>query len=414
MEEANVDNENPENEARDDDGITAKKKSATTKIEICFTTLNIHGGNDVEAQVLYEYFAAFPRPVGVLALQECPRTILQWQFPPGKNLWSSLDLRYCHYAGADYMGNLLLSRYPFTEEGAESVYLEAGCTSSQRKTAEMRSAAVAKIRLSPNAEIRIAATHLDHRFEQSRLMQLDFLLGSAFPADVEQPPRRCFDVLLGDLNALKKKDYSSEDLKEIAEVRARSSWESPRFEVTDLLQKSGWKDSILGSTTRTISSSNQQQRLQEANSNTKYQEKMEGSGTSSLLVSQPPRWSLHRGGGVQGTAGHYETRIDYIWFRETPMTPSARATTEPKASTTTASVDRPPLNKKRAREVRCKNSDCTPVQVLGTKYNSKHPSIVAKDYEVFQPKRRFEKNVFTDHACVTCVLGFDIEEENSE
>ena len=73
-----------------------------------------------------------------------------------------------------------------------------------------------------------AVTHLDHLNEDVRLQQLKLF----------NPVAKNIDVLMGDMNALTREDYSEEYYQtKIVDVRQRSSWESARFDLAEVLTK---------------------------------------------------------------------------------------------------------------------------------------------------------------------------------
>ena len=78
-----------------------------------------------------------------------------------------------------------------------------------------------------------AVTHLDHMNEDARLAQMNYF----------QPN---IDILMGDMNALTKDDYSEEYYqKKVVDVREKSLWEKPRFDLTDLITRQwGYQDAF--------------------------------------------------------------------------------------------------------------------------------------------------------------------------
>jgi endonuclease/exonuclease/phosphatase family metal-dependent hydrolase len=73
-----------------------------------------------------------------------------------------------------------------------------------------------------------AVTHLDHMNEDARLEQIRYF----------KPHRQDIDILMGDMNALTRDDYSENYYTNIvAGKREKSGWEKPRFDLTDLITK---------------------------------------------------------------------------------------------------------------------------------------------------------------------------------
>ena len=73
-----------------------------------------------------------------------------------------------------------------------------------------------------------AVTHLDHLDENDRLHQIREF----------DPPGQNIDILMGDMNALTRDDYSDDYYqKNIVQVREKSDWERPEFDVTRLITR---------------------------------------------------------------------------------------------------------------------------------------------------------------------------------
>ena len=71
-----------------------------------------------------------------------------------------------------------------------------------------------------------AVTHLDHFNEDNRLEQIKEL----------KPHEKNIDVLMGDMNALTRDDYSDLYYRDaVVGVRENHRWEKPRFELTSLI-----------------------------------------------------------------------------------------------------------------------------------------------------------------------------------
>ena len=100
-------------------------------------------------------------------------------------------------------------------------------------------AIVATIKHPSGQDIQVVCLYLDYLTEDRRLKQLSALL-SALPKKREGSTRG--RLLLGDLNSLNVGDYKAEPLSEIRRVREENNWEAPRNEVTESLQRDGWRD----------------------------------------------------------------------------------------------------------------------------------------------------------------------------
>ncbi|CAF1151144.1 unnamed protein product [Rotaria sp. Silwood1] len=83
---------------------------------------------------------------------------------------------------------------------------------------------------------RFAVTHLDHLNEDDRLMQIKEF----------SPHSHNINVLVGDMNALTRNDYSDKYFHEIVTgKREKAGWEMPRFELTQLLTDTwGFQDAF--------------------------------------------------------------------------------------------------------------------------------------------------------------------------
>jgi exonuclease III len=72
-----------------------------------------------------------------------------------------------------------------------------------------------------------AVTHLDHLDEDNRLKQIKEF----------NPYQLNIDILMGDINALTRDDYSQFYYRDIvAGKRQQSGWEKPRFDLTKLIR----------------------------------------------------------------------------------------------------------------------------------------------------------------------------------
>ncbi|CAF0741698.1 unnamed protein product [Adineta ricciae] len=79
--------------------------------------------------------------------------------------------------------------------------------------------------------MKFALTHLDHRNEDDRLRQIQKF----------RPHEDNIDILIGDLNALTREDYSNSYYRDIVlGKREKADWERPRFDLTELITKQ-WK-----------------------------------------------------------------------------------------------------------------------------------------------------------------------------
>ena len=120
----------------------------------------------------------------------------------------------------DYFGNGIASRYPIRSY------------SNQRSTFFCRSGTRSLLHCCLDGDHSFikdrifGVTHLDPHDEDDRLKQInEFNLHS-----------QNIDILMGDMNALTREDYSDEYFKKnIFEKREKSAWEKPRFDLTKLI-----------------------------------------------------------------------------------------------------------------------------------------------------------------------------------
>jgi endonuclease/exonuclease/phosphatase family metal-dependent hydrolase len=85
-------------------------------------------------------------------------------------------------------------------------------------------------------KLTFAVTHLDHIDENNRLKQIDEF----------SPQKKAIDILMGDMNALTREDYSDHYYqKNVLETRQASYWEKPRFDLTKLITDEwGYQDAF--------------------------------------------------------------------------------------------------------------------------------------------------------------------------
>ena len=191
-------------------------------------TLNVHSflRTPCESNIAGLAALLLPYDLDLIAIQEIPRQ-QEW-----KKFCSQLSLPHFIYgkASGDFLANGIASRYPISFHSNEQ--------SSSTITYEQRS--LLQCRLDgdhPFIQNRtFAVTHLDHLNEDHRLKQIKQF----------NPIEHQIDVLLGDMNALTRTDYSDQYYHEqILSVRRRSFWEKPQFDLTKLLTEEwGYQDAF--------------------------------------------------------------------------------------------------------------------------------------------------------------------------
>jgi endonuclease/exonuclease/phosphatase family metal-dependent hydrolase len=129
-----------------------------------------------------------------------------------------------------YHGNGIASHYPI------------GSSSSQRQCFSCPGGTRSLLQCSldgdhPFIQNRLfAVTHLDHLDENNRLKQIKEF----------RPHKKNIDILLGDMNALTREDYSDHYYRHIVlEKREESRWEKPHFDLTKLIRDEwGYQDAF--------------------------------------------------------------------------------------------------------------------------------------------------------------------------
>jgi len=134
------------------------------------------------------------------------------------NFCQNLSFKYSIFGGnyEKTHGNGIASRYPITFQLHQS-------TNFTRSILQCRLGGdhpFVKDRL-------FGVTHLDHMNEDDRLKQIEYF----------KPHEENIDILMGDMNALTRDDYSEFYYRDIvAGKREKSGWEKPRFDLTKLIR----------------------------------------------------------------------------------------------------------------------------------------------------------------------------------
>lgn len=121
------------------------------------------------------------------------------------------------YAPADYWGNGIISLH--------HVVMSGGVVDLTLST-EHRSAAVAVLELKSGGTLQVVATHLEVSDESARLEQIEIL---------DQQIGLSESLLVGDLNALNRRDYDKARLERLLEVRHQGGRHPPRWDALDCL-----------------------------------------------------------------------------------------------------------------------------------------------------------------------------------
>ncbi|CAF0992001.1 unnamed protein product [Rotaria magnacalcarata] len=143
-----------------------------------------------------------------------------------RRLCRDLSLPHLIYGDCErhHFGVGIASRYPIIS------------SSNQETTASYQGGHRSLLRCVLNGDHRFltdrifAVTHLDYLDENDRLHQIKEF----------NPPEQNIDILMGDMNALTREDYSDDYYQHrVVDVRKQAAWESPRFELTNLI-KNEW------------------------------------------------------------------------------------------------------------------------------------------------------------------------------
>ena len=171
-------------------------------------------------------------------------------------------MSYVHFFGhvRGRYGNALLSRYPLRVrnevhlDGGSEIVFPAGTVKLNDDVAQpgeihkiVRGLLLADIELPATPGkvrprlLELAVTHLDHMDVRQRRTQLEHVVRAMQREDDEAQP--CASIVLGDLNALTRADYSDARWAEL-EARARANaWQLPTAgDDLDVLRAAGFRD----------------------------------------------------------------------------------------------------------------------------------------------------------------------------
>jgi len=189
-------------------GLTNNQDS---RKEVRIATYNVHVGSFKFQEILS---LVLETKVDVIGLQEVSQGTFQ-------NLQKALKMEGA-WAAAPWQGNGILSCFNIID--------------SRRVVMEDRTAIVCDLEITSQKTLRVVSTHLCHLKEERRIAQMNLLL-----SDVTPP-----FVLMGDMNALNRMDYTDSEWKEI--IYMRRHWEYPESELlSNLLGEWGFIDSMVES-----------------------------------------------------------------------------------------------------------------------------------------------------------------------
>lgn len=184
-------------------------------------TLNVHMWTDASGRANVDQLIEFLSGLrcDAVALQEVLR-----DGPQLERLAGALGMHHA-LAASSWLGNALLSPHPL--DAVETVDITHGAE-------EGRCAVLATVR-APEGSLDVGATHLDPRYEVTRVGELGRLLAALARRDEAH-------AVMGDFNAIRPADYGPAGLAAIAEVRARHEREAPRGEAVARMDAAGYVD----------------------------------------------------------------------------------------------------------------------------------------------------------------------------
>jgi endonuclease/exonuclease/phosphatase family metal-dependent hydrolase len=256
------------------------------------------GNSSVEAVV--ERLRPF-MPISILALNE----VDSQQQPNGlSRLSSALGLEHVEFFGharGGVYGNAILASTALTE--CERHLLDGGTVvldKAQREHRIVRGLLSASTVLD-GVPVGVAVTHLDHMSEGERSIQAHHLLRALSKGgddDTGQQPPVAHQLLLGDMNALARGDYTAEEWAAHEAHNASQGWGTPVDASADgnslsLLLEAGFTDCV--------------------------RQQLGGEGGDSTPRWRLPPWSAH----VHASGPRY--RIDYVLSRATGATGTTAA-----------------------------------------------------------------------------------------
>ncbi|KAL0476656.1 hypothetical protein AKO1_006190 [Acrasis kona] len=192
-------------------------------------TLNIHMWGDVKNKDNVERLIEFIRPfdLDLIAIQEVMNIKNKL-----KTLADGIGMPYVAFGEgcSDRFGNAIISKHPFAEETNQI---------STFKEAEERAMLSVKLDskhpfIQDNKDVQFHSIHLDHSREEYRMAQLIDIFSQTTPSSK--------DFIMGDFNALDETDYSEDYFNQIAAVRRKGHWESPKSEVTSFMKNEKYID----------------------------------------------------------------------------------------------------------------------------------------------------------------------------
>ena len=96
--------------------------------------------------------------------------------------------------------------------------------------------------------VRVSVTHLDHMNEEERRIQLSHIVEILHrDRDEAVGGYSDADLLVGDMNALTRQDYSDTQWRALEEVHRANGWSAPVFGCLDILTQHSFVDCLLAS-----------------------------------------------------------------------------------------------------------------------------------------------------------------------
>ena len=206
-------------DATDETETGGSEKEGDGPLELSILSLNVHGWHNEEHASWTGLVAMLDaiKP-DVIALQEATKH----RVPALAKALGNLHWSVRHNCA-------ILSRFELIDPSAITARSVKDSGLGKSRTASLRYN-TATISPCEGLQIEIACVHLDHVRETTRLSQLRAIADHQL-----SPHREQRQIWLGDYNALTRSDCSEEMWARIADHRARSSWEAPVSEVSEMM-----------------------------------------------------------------------------------------------------------------------------------------------------------------------------------
>ena len=164
-------------------------------------------------------------PISLLALNEVDVALRPHALP---RLQEALGLEHCAFFGhagpSQNYGNAILSRAPFVPNSVIQTHLDGGTTVLDREGRQHRIVrGMQSVRTTlGGVPAVVATTHLDHMVEAERVTQMRHVLRC-----LASDAAASHTLLLGDMNALRRTDYTDAEWEQHEAHNAANGWQPP-------------------------------------------------------------------------------------------------------------------------------------------------------------------------------------------